>query len=78
MDNNLCASITADITYQQDIKLKDLDTKLKKIIQTVAESPVQLHLTPEIKKTLLNDVNKLIVEAKSEIYDNVKKGKFSS
>lgn len=78
MDNNLRASITADITYQQDIKLKDLDTKLKKIIQTVAESPVQLHLTPEIKKTLLNDVNKLIVEAKSEIYGNVKKGKFSS
>jgi len=71
---SLCVgSQVANVTRVQEEKLKEVEAKLTKAINDVANSPVQLNLTPDVKKSLLKDFDKQFVALKAEILHAVGK-----
>lgn len=71
MADSLRVEVKSDADKQQNEKLKKLESSLRGLIKQVAEAPVQLNLTPEVKKGLLQDVEIMMANMEAKIMSKI-------
>lgn len=56
LEERLKESLESDINKEQDRKLHELDSRMRKVIQQVASAPVEVNLSDEAKQAIIADL----------------------
>jgi hypothetical protein len=60
LEERMKTTLASDINTEQDKKLRELDMRLRKLIQQVASAPVEINLSAEARKSITADIERRV------------------